>query len=57
MAGFAYVCTSAPVDFTRTRLMTARQMAKQVAAALRCPGPFSLHHTACKVARQREPRP
>ena len=30
MAGFAYVCTSAPVDFTRTRLMTARQMAKQV---------------------------
>jgi solute carrier family 25 (mitochondrial carrier), member 14/30 len=34
MAGFAYVCTSAPVDFTRTRLMTARQMAQQTGGTL-----------------------
>lgn len=32
MAGFAYVCTTAPVDLARTRFMTAKQIAQQTGA-------------------------
>lgn len=42
LAGFAYVCTSAPVDFTRTRYMAAKQMAMQTGMAIEYKGPVDV---------------
>eukprot|EP00802_Teleaulax_amphioxeia_P007569 Tamp_07576.p1 GENE.Tamp_07576~~Tamp_07576.p1 ORF type:complete len:489 (+),score=98.94 Tamp_07576:173-1468(+) len=53
LAGFAYVCTSAPVDFTRTRLMTARQMAQQTGVAVEYSGPMDVFF---KTIRTEGPR-
>jgi len=53
LAGFAYVCTSAPVDFTRTRLMTSRQMAQQTGVAVEYKGPVDVF---MKTVRTEGPR-
>ena len=37
-AGFAYVCTTAPIDFARTRYMTARQLSAATGQACQYKG-------------------